>query len=217
MNRYLIILLLLLLVRPAISQTFLDSYRKFCMDKISSSILQRVKMSADLRTTTHAKVDDWHTQSNKRLDFQIKKLTMLFDTYREKYGYDFNNADSLTIIYQATGNSSLSDFIIWSLTDTLKSINTLALCKEVNNGGGRLEALREGATKFRIHKTYNSNMGEPFLEIISKSDTAYAFNGPVYSPVDVMSIIVTAKRVNGMYRIWAYYLYEFAFVPVLKK
>jgi hypothetical protein len=189
-------LLLLMLAGPAISQTFLGSYKIYCINKINSSILERVKRASDIRTITDTKVDDWHTQLNKRLDFQIKKLAMLFDSYRKKNGYDFNKADSLTIIFPVAGNSGFPDFVIWSLADTIKSINALALAKEVNNGGGRLEPLKESATEFKVDKTYNANIGGSFLEISLKSDTAYAFNSFVYSPVDAMSIIVTAKRIN---------------------
>lgn len=173
-------------------------------------------MASDVRSGTDGKVDEWHTQANKRLDFQIKRLAILFDTYRKGNGYDFNDSDSLIIIIQATGTSSFSDFIVSSLADTLKSVNALALSKEVNNGGGRLEPLKEGATEFNIRKRYNADTGEPFLEVTTKSDTAYAFKSLVYSPVDAMSIIVTAKKINGTYKISDYYLHEFAFAPVGK-
>jgi len=215
--RHLIILLLLILAKPAVSQTFLDSYKSFCKNKINSSIQIRLRMTSDLRRVTNTLVKDWHTQLNKGLDIQIERLTMAFETYRKKTRYDFNDADSLTIIYQTTNNYSSSEFIIWSFKDTLKSTNRLALSKEINNGGGRLEPLKKDATEFKVYKTYNNNIAEPFLELALKTDTAAAFNTSVYCPIDPTSIIITAKKINGKYKIWDYYLSGFEFVVVHKK
>ena len=176
-------------------------------------------MTSDLRTVTKDKIRNWHIQLNERLEKQIKKYTVIIDTYQKTTGYDFNKADSLTIIYQTTNSSSFADFIIWSSKDTLKSTNTLALSKEINNGGGRLEPLKEGATQFKVYKTYNDNMTEYFLELTFKSDTVYAYNAAIYCPVDggVRSIILTAKKAKGKYRIQDYYLHESGFVAVPPK
>ena len=216
MSRHLIILILSLLVRPGFSQSFSDSYRKYCINKINSSIHQRVILSSDTRDKSNEIINSWCTQLNERLNDQIKELTTIFKDAYKSTGFDFNKADSLTIIYQANNKSSLANFIIISGKDTLRSRERLALCREINNGGGRLEPLRKDAVAFKVYKTFNSNIGEPFLALALKADTAYAFAATVCCPVDngINSIIITAKKHNGRYKILDYYLHDFSFVAI---
>jgi hypothetical protein len=196
MTRHLIIIILSLLARAGFSQSFLDSYRTYCINKINLSIQQRVLMSSDMTNKTNEKINNWRKQLNKRLNYQIKKLEIIFNDYHKSTGLDFNKADSLTIIYQTNNKSSLVNFIIISSKDTLRSVETLALTREVNNGGGKLEPLTKDATEFKVYKSSNDNILEPFLELALKTDTANAFETDVYCPVDNgdNSIIITAKK-----------------------
>ncbi|HLZ86446.1 MAG TPA: hypothetical protein VKQ52_04355 [Puia sp.] len=153
------------------------------------------------------------------MNYQIKELKTIFkDTYNST-GFDFNKADSLTIIYQTNNTSSLANYIIISGKDTLRSTERLALCREIHNGGGKLEPLNKDAAMFKVYKTSNGNIPEPFLALAVKSDTAYAFASDVDCPVDIgiNSIIITAKKKNGRYKIGDYYLHEFSFVAITTK
>lgn len=221
MTRPIIIILLSLLVRPCFSQSFLSSYKAYCINKIDSSILQQVMISSDLidLDKTNKRINSRRKQLNDRLNYQLEKFTIIFNSNNTSTGFDFNEADSLTIIYQTNNKSSFANFIIISGKDTLKSSKRLALVREVNNSGGKLEPLKKGATEFRVYKSSNDNIPEPFLELASKSDTANAFESDIYCPVDIGpdSIIITAKKINGSYRIWDYYLHEFRFVAISKE
>jgi hypothetical protein len=150
---------------------------------------------------------------------QIKKLAVVFNENLKTKSFDLNIADSLTIIYRTNNSSSFVDFIILSGKDTLESTKGLALAKEVSNSGGKLASLKKDATRFKVSKTSNNNMPEPFLELTMKSDTANAFTSSSESPVDIgnNSIIITAKRIKGMYRIQDYYLNGFSFVSTSPK
>jgi len=216
MATHLVIIILSLLVRPGFSQSFSDSYKLYCINKINSSIQQRILISSDSRDQSDEKINSWHTQLNERLNDQIKELTTIFKNTYKNTGFDFNKADSLTIIYQTNNKSGLANFIIVSGKDTLKSRERLALCREINNGGGKLEPLNKDAAAFKVYKTSNSNIAGPFLALALKADTAYAFPADIYCPVDygINSIIVTAKKNNGRYKIWDYYLHQFSFVAI---
>jgi hypothetical protein len=217
MARHLIIIILSILVRPGFSQSFSDSYRMYCINKINSSIQQRVLMSSDSRAAE--KINSWHTQLNERLNYQIKELTTIFKDAYKSTGFNFNNADSLTIIFQTNSKSGLANFIIISGKDTLKSTERLALCREINNGGGKLEPLNRDAAAFKVYKTANGNIPDPFLALALHSDTAFAYAADVYCPVDngIHSIVITAKKNNGGYKISDYYLHDFSFVAIPAK
>jgi hypothetical protein len=204
------------LASPVFSQSFSASYRTYCINKINSSIQQRALISSDTRDKTDEKINSLHTRFNEILNDQIKALTAIFKDAYKNTGFNFNKADSLTIIFQTNNKSCLSDFIIISGKHTLKSTKRLALCREVNNGGGKLEPLNKDAAAFKVYKTFNSNIGEPFLALALKADTAYAYAADIYCPVSYPNTIITAKRRNGRYKIWDYYLHGFSFVAISK-
>ena len=212
---------LLLSTRLCFSQTFLASYRLYCERKINSSILERSLRSSRILAISDANNENnnWHKELRGRLDMQIKKLAVVFNENLKTKSFDLNTADSLTIIYRTNNSSSFVDFIILSGKDTLRSTKRLALAREVNNGGGKLASLKKDATKFRVSKTSNNNIPEPFLELVMKSDTASAFISSSESPVDIgnNSIIITAKKIKGKYRIQDYYLNGFNFVSTSPK
>jgi hypothetical protein len=219
MARHLIIIILSLLVRPGFSQSFSDSYRRYCINKINSSIRQQISRSSNSYEITPEKINSRHRYLNERLNDQMKELSTIFKDRYKSTGFDFNTADSLTIIYQTNNKSVWANFIIISGKDTLKSRERLALCREINNGGGKLEPLKKDAAAFKVYKTSNGNTPEPFLALALKSDTAYASASDVNCPVEdgIYSIIITAKKNNGRYKIWDYYLHDFSFVAIPAK
>lgn len=176
-------------------------------------------MLSDTRDQSDEIINSWHTQLDERLNYQIKELSTIFKDAYKSTGFDFNKADSLTIIYQTNNKSVLANFLMISGKDTLKSTERLALCREINNSGGKLEPLNNDAAVFKVYKTSNGNIPEPFLALALKADTAYAFAADVYCPVDngINSIIITAKKNNGRYKIWDYYLHEFSFAAIPAK
>jgi hypothetical protein len=219
MVKYILLVACVLSAEVAFNQTFLDSYKTYCEHRINFSIVQRVKMASDTRTVTSAKVNAWHQQLNNRLVQQVERINAVLKAYSKKTGVDLNKADSLTIIFRTTSTSSFANYIIWSGKDTMKSNGLFALTREINNGGGRLELVKKDATKFTIHKTYHKNIREPFLALATRTDTAYAYQADVYSPVELgnHSIILMVKKVNRIYKIHAYHLHQFALVVVDKE
>jgi len=220
MGRHLIIIIIIsLLARPGCGQSFTDSYRSYCIHKINSSIYQRIILSSDAHHKSDEITSRWQTQLDERLNDQIKELSTIFKKTYRSTGLDFNKADSLTIIYETNSTSVLANFMIIAGKDTLTSTERLALRREINNGGGKLAPLNNDATVFKVYKTSNGNIPEPFLELAGKGDTAYAFEAAVYCPVDKgdNSIIITAKKNNGGYKIRDYYLHDFSFAAILAR
>ena len=216
MAKNLIILLFLFSIRSVFGQTFLDSYRTYCINKINSSVQQRTLISSSLNDKSVEKIDALQKQLTERLNYQIKKLSAIFNQSYKSTGVKFNKKDSLTIIYQTNSSSGLADYLIISGKDTLESNLRLALCREVNNGGGRLEPLKKGSASFKVYKRSNRNITNPFLELTSKADTGYAYSSVIYCPAEIgtSSIIITAKKKNRRYEISDYYLHEFNFVAI---
>jgi hypothetical protein len=221
MTKPTLLLFLLLSTKLCFSQTFLTSYRSYCKRKINSSILERNLRSSRIIDTSDMNKENnrLHKELRDRLDILIKKLAVVFNANLKTKKFDLNTADSLTIIYRTNNSSSFVDFIILSGKDTVESTKRLALAQEVNNGGGKLASLKKDATRFKVSKTLNNNMPKPFLQIVMKSCTANAFASSSESPVDIgnNSIIITAKRIRGTYRIQDYYLNGFSFVSTFPK
>jgi hypothetical protein len=213
-----IIAVLTLLASNVFSQSFLASYSIFCRKKIDTSIKERVKVTSNLNTVTNGKVTTWKRELNERLAFQLEKLKAIFYKYQDQTGYSFNDADSLTIIYNTDQNSGFSNYVLYTTTDTLRSKLRLVLEKEVHNGGGRLEIRNKHSFDFTIRKINNKKMNDAFLRLSLPTDTAFAYHSIVYSPVDrgANSIIITAKKISGKYIIEDYYLHQYGFAVLAK-
>jgi len=216
MSRLLITIVFLLAAGPGFSQSFLDSYRVYCTGKINSSLREKAIVSDKFHGIAAEKMNRSRVGLQERLNDQIKKLSAIFRDRLKSTGLDLNRADSLTIIYRTTDKSGLANFIIISGKDTLRSTQRLALVREINNGGGRLAPVSKDAASFSVYKTSNANIAEPFVALALAADTAYAYAGAVYCPVErgINPIIITAKKNNKGYIIGDYYVHGFSFVSL---
>jgi hypothetical protein len=98
-----IVILLILLNFSGSSQTFLDAYKKFQLDRADtlSNLKTRKKIKSFVKS-------------------QLVELDTVFRAYKAKTKFDFNTADTLFLIYQASAESPFfSEVIIWSGKDTI--------------------------------------------------------------------------------------------------
>jgi hypothetical protein len=103
MRHLIIVTLLLLITRPGFSQTFLDAYKKYKLERADtlSNRKTRKKIKSFIKS-------------------QIIELDTVFKSYKTKTNFDFNNADTLFLIYDSPIESPFtSDILIWSGKDTI--------------------------------------------------------------------------------------------------
>ena len=85
------------------SQTFLDAYKKHRLDKASTITDSKTKKKIKNYIKSH-----------------ITELDTVFRSHKTKTNFDFNNADTLFLIYEAPAESPFTnDIIIWSGKDTI--------------------------------------------------------------------------------------------------
>ena len=85
------------------SQTFLDSYKKYKLDKLDT--LSNLKIKKKIKSFIKS---------------QIIELDTVFQSYKSRTNFDFNSADTLFLIYYSQTESLFtSDIIIWSGKDTI--------------------------------------------------------------------------------------------------
>lgn len=118
--RLLFILPLLFFGQFLRGQTFLDSYKDFYTTKIkqSTKFLISTPIDGDIKIIARKIKKAKKTQLDL-LRRQIKQFDTIFKAYKSKTGFDFNTANSLTLIYQTGVESNLRDFIIFSDKDTI--------------------------------------------------------------------------------------------------
>lgn len=102
--RHLILLILLILsTHFGYSQTFLEAYKKYRLDRADT--LSNSKTRRKIRSFIKS---------------QIIELDTIFQSYKSKSNFDFNTADTLFLIYDSPAESPFtSDIIIWSGKDTI--------------------------------------------------------------------------------------------------
>jgi hypothetical protein len=103
MRTLIIVILLLSLIDSGYGQTFLDAYKKYRLDR------------ADTLSNTKTK-----KKIKSFIKSQIIELDTVFQSYKSKYNFDFNIADTIFLIYDSPAESPFtSDVIIWSNRDTI--------------------------------------------------------------------------------------------------
>jgi hypothetical protein len=102
--RHLIILILLISsIHFGYSQTFLESYKKYRLNRADT--LENSKTRNKIK---------------RFIKSQIIELDTIFQSYKSKNDFDFNTADTLFLIYDTPTESPFtSDIIIWSSKDTI--------------------------------------------------------------------------------------------------
>jgi hypothetical protein len=93
----------MLTTQSGYSQTFLDAYKKYKLDRIDT--ISNAKTRSKIRSFMKS---------------QIIELDTVFKSYKTKTNFDFNTADTLFLIYDSPAESPFtSDIIIWSGKDTV--------------------------------------------------------------------------------------------------
>ena len=103
MRQLIIAILLMLTIQSGYSQTFLDAYKKYKLDRIDT--ISNAKTRSKIRSFMKS---------------QIIELDTVFKSYKTKTNFDFNTADTLFLIYDSPAESPFtSDIIIWTGKDTI--------------------------------------------------------------------------------------------------
>ena len=93
----------MLTIQSGYSQTFLDAYKKYKLDRIDT--ISNAKTRSKIRSFMKS---------------QIIELDTVFKSYKTKTNFDFNTADTLFLIYDSPAESPFtSDIIIWTGKDTI--------------------------------------------------------------------------------------------------
>ncbi len=201
-----ILLSLLLVGHFSTSQTFLDGYKNFRLDKIKTlnSAKKQVKQD-DLKRIL-------------LLNKQIEQFDTIFKSYYGKTGFDFNNSDSLTIVYQTEIETNLSDYIIWAGKDT------------ITYGESWFEETLHSRKKIIQYKPFLDTTQRPkgikviderdsLMTLVSKKDCETAQRlSKENSVFDAMSsTIIFAKKIKGQFIITECHLQPFGFIPIWRK
>lgn len=194
---------------------FLKAYKLQYYPKIDSTIEENQKRNStigDINNLVDRMVAK-HNQLNNKLNIQLRSFDSVFTSYHSKTGFDFNQADTLTILIAGNNTERLEHFMIWSGKDTVKSNVPIALVREVNNGSG-LEPIQPDATLFTLRKAHFDNEDVPVFQLVMQADTAYAYESELDCPFDFSPVILTAKKTTDGYKIVDYYLHQFQFVSM---
>lgn len=117
MRHLIIVILLISLTHSGYSQTFLDAYKKYRLERTDT--LSNSKTKKKIKSFIKS---------------QIIELDTVFQSYKAKSNFDFNNADTLFLIYDSPAESPFtSDIIIWSGKDTISYRQGFATIKPFKN------------------------------------------------------------------------------------
>jgi hypothetical protein len=197
------------------SQTFLQAYKKFRIQQIDSVIKEGLNLK-EIESKKHAnalrkKRQAWAT-------IQINELDTIFSSYKDRKGFDFNKADTITIIYQTPVEAPFSDIIVWSGKDTI------SFAEEIEN-------IRPFKNKRRIiYKPFRYTMNpvkgyreinerDTIITLVGKKEFQRAIqlaegqqvNGGAYTQ------IVFAYKTKAQYHIETYKIPPFYFKPVYRQ
>ncbi len=200
----LILVVILISNNFSYAKHFLDSYRAFKVleiknDKqIDSLIYEDSTISSDAKSYSILKE---RKKQIRIIENQIKMLDTIFKSYKKKTGYDFKNADTIIMIYTRPLESSNSNYIVYSRTDT---IYFRKYFKEVKKN--KYEARINYETFFDVDE-----LGRRFS---SENDTivkySFLFNTEILqkivdnSPIVFdghSTIVVSAVKINTNYKI----------------
>jgi hypothetical protein len=113
-------LLFVLIGQISFGQSFIKDYKDFYRTKINQniSVIISTPTPRNIRIPKR-KLKKAKKASLKFLNHQVKEFEAVFQSYRRKTGFNFNTADSVTIIYQTGIETNLRDFLIYSGKDTI--------------------------------------------------------------------------------------------------
>ena len=206
--RIILFFLLLSITTSTIGQNFLTSYKQYKLSKFRSM------------------VDSSHTKPGMKRKFiklfdgtisnQILQLDTLFSKYNKNNSFNFNTADSLTIIYQTDITTGLSDYIVISGVDTLSYSEDFLIM--IDNSRKKIvynSFLDTSTTPGFVVTTSRDSL----LTLVNKGRFDVANKLAQDHPVldGQTTTIVVAKKINNRYRIDEYHLRPFDFIPIWRK
>jgi hypothetical protein len=203
------------------AQTFLDSYKSFQLAKIKSDKILDSIRKTDYNKTLHLtkKLIKQNKVLRKRLlNDQIIQFDTILNSYYKNTGFDFNTADSFTLVYQTGIESNLSDYIFWTSKDTISYgelwfVTTLHSTKKIIQYKPFLYTtqLAKGI------KVINDR--DALMTLATKKDCKTAERLSKENPIlgGMSSTILIVKRIDGGYLINECYLQPFGFIPIWRK
>jgi hypothetical protein len=219
--RLISLLLLLFCGHVSIGQTFLDSYKSFQLEKIKSDKVLDSIRKTDYNKTLHLtkKLIKQNKVNRKRLlNDQILQFDTIFKSYHKKTGFNFNTADSFTLVYQTGIETNLSDYIFWTNKDTISYgelwfVATLHSTKRIIQYKPFLD------TTQLVKGIRIINDRDSLLTLASKKDCETAQQLSKENPVldGMRSTILFVKKADGKFLINECYLQPFGFVPIWRK
>jgi hypothetical protein len=202
----------------SIGQNFLDSYESFQLEKIKSDkILDSIRKTEYNKTLnlTKKKIKQTKVNQKRLLKNQISQFDTIFKSYYKKTGFNFNTADSFTLVYQTGIETNLSDYIFWTGKDTISYgelwfVETLHSTKKIIQYKPFLDTTQR-AKGIRV-----INDRDSLLTLATKKDCKTAQRLSKENPVldGMSSTILLVKKIDGKYLINECYLQPFGFVPV---
>lgn len=219
--RLITLLLLLFCGHASNGQTFLDSYKSFQLEKIrSDKILDSIRKTEYGKTLNLTKKQIKQNKLTRRrlLDNQITQFDTIFKSYYKKTGFNFNAADSFTLVYQTGIETNLSDYIFWTGKDTISYgelwfVATLHSTKKIIQYKPFLDTTQR-AKGIRV-----INDRDSLMTLATKKDCKTAERLSKENPVldGMSSTILFVKRVDGTYFINECHLQSFGLVPIWRK
>jgi hypothetical protein len=216
--RLIFLLSLILLSLDIRSQsTFLDSFKKFGTKSIGrEKTIDSLRRAGHLKGITNKDVKKSKVQALRQLDSLCALLERGFIRYKAEKGFDFNMADTLTLVYQTSVETQLREFIIISGRDTLSF-------KENWASIGLHYAVRgieyvPFLDKNEVDGIRTVDSRDSLLTLITRRDLVVAKNLARENPVldGYTTTVVLAKRKGEKYLIEDWFLPPFDFVPVVR-
>lgn len=215
MSRLLSIFFVLFLSSSAQSQSFVEAYRKHSLLRIDSILSLGLEKKEILNKKEAKKLKQKRMAA---LNFHLIELDTIFDSHKRRKGFDFNSADTISIIYQTPNEAPFSDIIIWSGKDTICYI------QEVENPTPFKYRRKVVYKPFRYtvseQKGYREiNDRDTLITLTAKKDFATAVKLSEGQSVlgGAYTTIIFAYKQNGNYHIERYHIPPFFFEPVYRK
>lgn len=217
--RHLIFLLSLVLLslNGRSQSTFLDSFKKFGTKVIKrDNTIDSLRRAGHLKGITKKDVKESKIQALRQLDSLCALLGRVFIRYKAEKVFDFNMADSLTLVYQTSIETQLREFIIISGRDTLSFRENWAnIGVHYAVRGIEYVPLLD---RHRVDGLRTVDSRDSLLTLISRRDLVAAQRLARENPVldGSTTTVILAKRQGFRYLIEDWFLPPFDFVPAVR-
>jgi hypothetical protein len=190
-------------MKISFGKSFLDSYKAYKLLEIHNN--KRIDSIANSDSTIlfnqkSRAIFEEIKRKSRIAENQIRMLDTIFKSYKKRTGFDFNNADTIIMIYTKSAETNTSNYIILSRTDTISfQINTKAFSKnkyesiinyetffEIDENGRRFSSQNDTIVKYCYLFKH-----EALQKIVN--DSAKVFDGYYYI---VVSGIKTGTNYN---------------------